>query len=111
MLTPRRPVEFEPNRDVDEAAKRHDGSNFGARFVEAMLCLAVEKLPEGPAWQYEGKLHGYRAIGVRTKSVIEAPSPAALRVSRALRGYVETVLYGENVMVDESGNFTSSARG
>jgi ATP-dependent DNA ligase len=29
-----------------------------------MLCLAVEKLPEGPAWQYELKLDGYRPIGV-----------------------------------------------
>ena len=36
-----------------------------------MLCLAVEKLPEGPAWQYEVKLDGYRAIGVRTKSGVE----------------------------------------
>ena len=33
-----------------------------------MLCLAVEKLPEGPAWQYEVKLDGYRAIGVRTRA-------------------------------------------
>jgi ATP-dependent DNA ligase len=36
-----------------------------------MLCLAVEKLPEGPAWQYEVKLDGYRAIGVRTRSSVE----------------------------------------
>jgi len=33
-----------------------------ARFLEPMLCPAVEKLPEGPAWQYEVKLDGYRAI-------------------------------------------------
>jgi ATP-dependent DNA ligase len=39
-----------------------------ACFIEPMLCLAVEKLPEGPAWQYEVKLDGYRAIGVRTKA-------------------------------------------
>ena len=45
--------------------------NVGACFIEPMLCLAVEKLPEGPAWQYEVKLDGYRAIGVRTKGGIE----------------------------------------
>ncbi len=39
-----------------------------ARFFEPMLCLAVEKLPEGPAWQYEVKLDGYRAVAVRTKA-------------------------------------------
>ena len=38
-----------------------------ACFIEPMLCRAVAKLPEGPAWQYEVKLDGYRAIGVRTK--------------------------------------------
>ena len=41
---------------------------MSACFVEPMLCLAVDKLPEGPAWQYELKLDGYRAIGVRTKA-------------------------------------------
>jgi bifunctional non-homologous end joining protein LigD len=38
-----------------------------ATFVDPMLCLAVEKLPEGQDWRYEVKLDGYRAIGVRTR--------------------------------------------
>jgi bifunctional non-homologous end joining protein LigD len=42
-------------------------SAISATFVEPMLCLAVEKLPEGQGWQYEVKLDGYRAIGVRTR--------------------------------------------
>ena len=42
-----------------------------AEFLEPMLCLAVEKLPEGSAWQYEVKLDGYRAIGVRAKGGVE----------------------------------------
>jgi ATP-dependent DNA ligase len=37
------------------------------RFVEPMLCLAVNKLPEGRAWQYELKLDGYRGIGVKAQ--------------------------------------------
>ena len=28
---------------------------ISACFIEPMLCLAVLKLPEGPAWQYEAK--------------------------------------------------------
>jgi len=40
-------------------------------FIEPMLCIAVEKLPEGPVWQYEIKLDGYRALDVRTKTDVE----------------------------------------
>jgi len=41
-------------------------------FSESLLfALAAEKLPEGLAWQYELKLDGYRAIGVRTKTGVE----------------------------------------
>jgi ATP-dependent DNA ligase len=36
-----------------------------ARFIEPMPCLAVKKLPEGEAWQYELKLDGYRALAVK----------------------------------------------
>jgi hypothetical protein len=35
-----------------------------AHFIEPMPCLAVQKLPEGEAWQYELKLDGYRALAV-----------------------------------------------
>jgi ATP-dependent DNA ligase len=29
-----------------------------------MVCLSVEELPEGPDWEYELKLDGYRAIAI-----------------------------------------------
>jgi ATP-dependent DNA ligase len=63
---------------------------ISACFIEPMLCLAVEKLPEGPAWQYEVKLDGYRAIAVWTKANVELSSqnkrdtPAVFGMSRAL---------------------------
>jgi len=38
-----------------------------ARFFKPMLCLAVPKLPEGPEWQLELKLDGYRGIGIKSK--------------------------------------------
>ena len=76
-----------------------------------MLCLAVEKLPEGPAWQYEVKLDGYRAIGVRTKTGVELWSRNKKdfsrrfpKVARALEALpVETVLDGEIVAVNGDG--------
>jgi DNA ligase D-like protein (predicted ligase) len=82
-----------------------------ACFIEPMLCLAVEKLPEGPDWQYEVKLDGYRAIGVRTTAGVELWSrnkrDFARRfpnVARALEALpVETVLDGEVVAVDCDG--------
>jgi ATP-dependent DNA ligase len=36
-----------------------------AHFIEPMPCLAVKKLPEGEAWEYELKLDGYRALAVK----------------------------------------------
>ena len=84
---------------------------IGACFIEPMLCLAVEKLPEGPAWQYEVKLDGYRAIGVRTKAGVELWSRNKRdfsrrfqNVARALEALpVETVLDGEIVAVKGDG--------
>jgi ATP dependent DNA ligase domain len=37
-----------------------------ARFLEPVLCLAVPKLPEGPEWQLELKLDGYRGVGIKS---------------------------------------------
>ena len=34
-------------------------------FIEPMLAVAVTKLPEGPAWSYELKFDGYRALGFK----------------------------------------------
>ena len=34
-------------------------------FIEPMLALAVTKLPEGPAWSYELKFDGYRALALK----------------------------------------------
>src|SRR6266851_7882741 len=76
-----------------------------------MLCLSVEKLPEGPAWLYELKLDVYRAIGVRTKTGVELWSRNKRdfsrrfsNIARALEALpVETVLDGEIVAVNGDG--------
>jgi ATP-dependent DNA ligase len=95
-----------------EKEKRPEGTApTKAGFIEPMLCLAVEKLPEGPAWQYEVKLDGYRAIGVRTKGGVELWSRNKRDfsrrfsiVARALEALpFETVLDGEIVAVNSDG--------
>jgi len=35
------------------------------RFIELMECVSVSKVPSGPQWTYEIKLHGYRMEVVR----------------------------------------------
>jgi ATP-dependent DNA ligase len=77
-----------------------------------MLCLAVDKLPEGPAWQYEVKLDGYRAIGVRTKTGVELWSRNKRDFSRRFREVTrsleelpaDSVLDGEIVAMSNSKN-------
>ena len=41
-----------------------------AEFIEPMECAPVTKLPDGPGWVYEIKLDGYRAVAVKSNSVV-----------------------------------------
>lgn len=82
-----------------------------ASFLEPMLCLATAKLPESEDWQYELKLDGYRAVGIKTGSEVQLRSrnnndfagryPAIAKALRALPK--ETVVDGEIVAFDEAG--------
>jgi len=82
-----------------------------AKFVEPMRAALVPKLPEGPAWQYEVKLDGYRAIAVKAKGEVQLFSRNNLKlnarfpkVAKALEGLPDgTVLDGEIVAIDENG--------
>ena len=37
-----------------------------AKFIEPMLLLRTERLPEGDDWLYELKLDGYRALAIKS---------------------------------------------
>lgn len=84
---------------------------FPARFVEPMLCTPVKELPEGPAWEYELKLDGYRALGLKTGGRARLFSrngkdfsfrfPSVTRALDALPD--DTLIDGEVVAVDERG--------
>jgi DNA ligase D-like protein (predicted ligase) len=87
------------------------------RFIEPMLLLAAETLPEGARWTYELKLDGYRAIAIKTGGTVRLRSrndkdfngkyPGIARALAALPD--ETVVDGEVVALDEIGRPSFSA--
>jgi DNA ligase D-like protein (predicted ligase) len=86
-------------------------STARAEFIEPMLLLRTDELPEGPEWTYELKLDGYRALGIKSGGVVQLRSrndndfrsryPAIAEALEALPD--ETVLDGEVIAMDSSG--------
>jgi bifunctional non-homologous end joining protein LigD len=82
-----------------------------ARFIEPMLLLRTDTLPDGPEWQFELKLDGYRAIAFKTDGKVQLRSrnnndfagryPAVVKALAPLPN--ETVIDGEVLALDESG--------
>ncbi|HSU30568.1 MAG TPA: non-homologous end-joining DNA ligase [Bryobacteraceae bacterium] len=76
-----------------------------------MLLLQTDSLPNGPAWEYEVKLDGYRALAIKTNGKLQLRSrndkdftfkyPAIAKALAAIPD--ETVIDGEVVAFDESG--------
>jgi len=82
-----------------------------ARFIEPMLLLRADKLPEGDGWLYEVKFDGYRALAIKGGGQVRLRSrndrdftKRYPRVVAALRELPdETVIDGEVVALDASG--------
>jgi len=100
-----------PRSKVGQAVKQTT-IRFRAAFIEPMLCAPVKELPEGPGWEYELKLDGYRALGLKSEGHARLYSrngkdfsvrfPSVTRALDALPD--ETLIDGEVVAVDESGH-------
>jgi bifunctional non-homologous end joining protein LigD len=52
----------------------HNARDEEGRFIEPMLVLKTESLPQGEAWSYEIKLDGYRAIAFKTGGTLHLRS-------------------------------------
>ncbi len=83
-----------------------------AAFVEPMLLLRTENLPDQPAqWDYQLKLDGYRAIAFKSGGKLFLRSrndnDFSVRYPTVMRGLArladETVIDGELVALDENG--------
>ncbi len=82
-----------------------------AGFIEPMLLVRSDSLPEGPTWAYELKLDGYRALAFKSYGVahlrsrnnksFDAKYPAILSALARLPD--ETVIDGEVVALDADG--------
>jgi bifunctional non-homologous end joining protein LigD len=80
-------------------------------FIPPMLLKLASKLPEGPKWQYEIKLDGYRSIIVKNENVVTVFSrngrPLNARFPKIASAFkalpTQTVLDGELVALDAQG--------
>lgn len=87
------------------------GANTTARFIEPILLLPTNALPEGANVVYELKLDGYRALAVKTGGAVQLRSrnnndfngkyPAIAAALAPLPD--ETVIDGEVVALDPTG--------
>jgi DNA ligase D-like protein (predicted ligase) len=82
-----------------------------AKFIEPMLLLRTDRLPEDARWGYEVKLDGYRAIAFRSGRELHLRSrndnDFSVRYAPVMKGLgrlpPETVIDGEIVALDEDG--------
>src|SRR6187399_1198204 len=82
-----------------------------ARFIEPMLLLRTDKLPEGPDWITELKFDGYRAIAFKSGGKLHLRSrndnDFSIRYSGVVKGLAklpdETVIDGEVIALDDEG--------
>src|SRR6202163_3898999 len=82
-----------------------------AAFVEPMLLLRTEKLPEGKDWLYELKFDGYRALAIKSGGRVQLRSrndndftTRYSSITDALSGLPDdTLVDGEVVALDADG--------
>src|ERR1700681_2080059 len=84
---------------------------FRATFIEPMLLLRTEKLPEGVEWLVELKLDGYRALAIKSGGKVRLRSrndndfnaryPAIVKALAAMPE--DSVIDGEVVALDGEG--------
>ena len=82
-----------------------------ARFMEPMLLLRTDKLPEGEGWLYEVKFDGYRALAIKSGGQVRLRSRNDKDFTKRYPGVVaalrelpdETVIDGEVAALDATG--------
>jgi DNA ligase D-like protein (predicted ligase) len=93
------------------ATTRTAPKGSSARFIEPMLLLRTESLPDSRQWLYELKLDGYRAIAFKRNGVVHLRSRNDNDFSPRYPGVVkglanmpdDTVIDGEIIAFDDDG--------
>ena len=93
------------------SGKQTPAKTSSARFIEPMLLLRTDSLPDSDQWMYELKLDGYRAIAFKRDGVVHLRSrndnDFSRRYSRVVSGLAKlpdnTVIDGEVIAFDEDG--------
>ncbi len=91
--------------------RKRTAERTSAHFIQPMACLAVDRLPVGPEWEYELKFDGYRAIGFKTRGRVHLMSRNGKDFSERFQELTdalkalpnETAIDGEIVALDEVG--------
>jgi bifunctional non-homologous end joining protein LigD len=86
-------------------------TSASARFIEPMLLLRTDSIPDGGEWLYELKLDGYRAIAFKHNGVVNLRSRNNNDFSARYPGVVKglakmpdnTVIDGEVIAFDDDG--------
>src|SRR5438093_1343696 len=86
-------------------------TSSSARFIEPMLLLRTDSLPDSGEWLYELKLDGYRAIAFKRDGVVHLRSRNDNDFSARYPGVVKglakmpnnTVIDGEVIAFDDDG--------
>src|SRR5580700_11100084 len=82
-----------------------------AQFIEPMQCRPVDRLPDGKEWEYEVKLDGYRALGIKSGGRVRLMSRNGNDLGKRFPKLVagldnlpdETIVDGEIVALDKTG--------
>jgi ATP-dependent DNA ligase len=84
---------------------------INSKFIEPLLLLPAETLPDGPGWTHELKLDGYRALAIKHGDKVRLRSRNDKDFSRKYPGIAkalaalpdETVVDGEVIALDPDG--------